>query len=47
MAVPVRGDRKYERTEIFFVDLSDAKNASIADGQGKGTIRNDDRKRRR
>lgn len=47
VAVPVKGDRKYERTEHFFLNLSGATNATIADGQGKGTIRNDDKKRRR
>jgi CSLREA domain-containing protein len=47
VVVPVKGDKKYERTEHFFLNLSGATNASIADGQGKSTIRNDDKKRRR
>lgn len=43
ISVPVRGDRRDERNEAFFVDLSNATNASIADGQGRATIRDNDR----
>ncbi|MBI1903857.1 MAG: calcium-binding protein, partial [Planctomycetia bacterium] len=42
IAVTVRGDTTVERHERFAVNLSNAVNASIADGQGVGTIRNDD-----
>lgn len=41
--VPVRGDRKREPDEVFYVSLSNASGATIADGQAAGTIRNDDR----
>lgn len=41
--VAVRGDRRDERNEAFFVNLSNATNASIADGQGRATIRDNDR----
>jgi probable HAF family extracellular repeat protein len=41
--VTVRGDRKREPDETFYVKLSNASGATIADGQGVGTIRNDDR----
>jgi hypothetical protein len=40
--VTVNGDVKYEDDETFFVNLSGATNAAIGDGQGKGTILNDD-----
>jgi probable HAF family extracellular repeat protein len=43
VSVAVRGDRKREPDEVFFVNLSDATGSTIADGQGTGTIRNDDR----
>ncbi|MHB8900330.1 MAG: Calx-beta domain-containing protein, partial [Thermoguttaceae bacterium] len=36
------GDRVPELTESFLVNLSEAQNAKIADGQGVGTIANDD-----
>ena len=39
----MRSDRKREADEVFFVNLSNANGATIADGQGAGTIRNDDR----
>ncbi len=42
ISVVVRGDRKKEASETFFVNLSGAVNAQIADGQGLGTILNDD-----
>src|SRR5205823_1483195 len=40
--VNVVGDTKFEQNETFFVNLSGATNASIADNQGVGTIVNDD-----
>lgn len=40
--VSVKGDRKREPDETFFVDLTNAVNAVIAAGRGTGTIRNDD-----
>ena len=43
MYVTVRGDRKREPDEVFYVNLSNANGATIADGQGVGTIRNDDK----
>jgi Calx-beta domain len=42
VTVNVGGDTRLEPDEDFFVNLSDASNATIADSQGKGTIRNDD-----
>lgn len=42
IAVGIRGDAFYELNEIFFVSLSGAVNASIADNQGSCTIQNDD-----
>jgi hypothetical protein len=42
VTVFVRGDKKAEADETFFVNLSSAQNALIADGQGVGTILNDD-----
>lgn len=42
ITVKVNGDTDYEQDETFFVNLSDATNASIADNQGVGTINNDD-----
>lgn len=41
--VPVRGDRKRETDETFYVNLSNPTGATIADGQATGTIRNDDK----
>jgi len=40
--VGVRGDTKREANETFYVNLSGATGAAIADGQGVGTILNDD-----
>ncbi len=40
--VPVLGDLAVEPDEFFFVELNNAVNAPILDGQGRGTIRNDD-----
>jgi hypothetical protein len=42
VTVPVRGDRRREPTETFFVSLLKPANATIADRQGRGTILNDD-----
>jgi hypothetical protein len=42
VAVLVNGDTNMEPNETFFVNLSNATNATIADGQGVGTIENDD-----
>jgi len=42
ITVLVNGDTFFEPNETFFVNLSDASNASLADGQGLGTITNDD-----
>ncbi len=46
IAVPIRGDRRDERNEVFFVNLSGASNATISDAQGLGTIIDNDRRRR-
>jgi len=40
--IAVLGDRSAELTENFFVNLSSATNATIADGQGIGTIFDDE-----
>ncbi|HEV7373595.1 MAG TPA: Calx-beta domain-containing protein [Pyrinomonadaceae bacterium] len=42
ITVLVNGDTTFESNETFVVDLSSASNATIADGQGQGTITNDD-----
>ena len=42
VTVVVNGDTTFEPDETFFVNLSGAVNASIADNQGFGTITNDD-----
>ena len=42
MTVFVKGDRRRESDETFFVNLANAVGATISDNQGKGTIRNDD-----
>lgn len=43
ISIPVFGDLTFEGNETFFVNLSGATNgASISDGQGLGTILNDD-----
>ena len=42
ITVLVNGDTKFEPDETFTVNLSGATNATIADGSGLGTIRNDD-----
>ncbi|MEO8360553.1 MAG: Calx-beta domain-containing protein [Vicinamibacteria bacterium] len=40
--VTINGDLLFESNETFFVNLSGASNAAIFDGQGQGTINNDD-----
>jgi outer membrane protein assembly factor BamB len=40
--VTVQGDVKFEPNETFTVDLSSPVNANLLDGQGVGTIQNDD-----
>lgn len=42
ITVVVKGDRKKEANENFFLNLTDGLNAVILDGQGIGTIQNDD-----
>jgi hypothetical protein len=43
ISVTINGDTKFEPNEAFFVNLSGATNgATISDGQGIGTIQNDD-----
>ncbi len=42
IAVTVNGDATDENNETFFVNLSNASNATIADAQGVGTITDDD-----
>ncbi len=43
VTVTVKGDKKRESDETFYVTLSGAGGAHLADGQGMGVIRNDDR----
>ena len=47
ITVSVKGDRKREGDETFFVVLSNPSNATIEDGEGTGTISDDDKKKRR
>ncbi|HKA05799.1 MAG TPA: Calx-beta domain-containing protein, partial [Gemmataceae bacterium] len=42
ITISVRGDRRIEANETFFVNLTGPTNATLADGQGVGTILNDD-----
>ncbi|MFL6245050.1 MAG: kelch repeat-containing protein, partial [Thermoanaerobaculia bacterium] len=42
ITIKVKGDNSLEPNETFFVNLSGATNATIADAQGQGTITNDD-----
>jgi hypothetical protein len=42
ITILVNGDRRWELDETFFVNLSGARNATIADAQGVGTILSDD-----
>jgi hypothetical protein len=39
----VKGDKKREAYETFYVHLSGAEGAALADSQGLGEIRNDDK----
>jgi probable HAF family extracellular repeat protein len=44
IGVTLRGDRKREPNEVFYMNLTNpSAGAIIADGQGVGTLRNDDR----
>ncbi len=40
--VTVNGDQNIEPTENFFVNVSNVSGATVLDGQGQGTIQNDD-----
>lgn len=42
ISVPITGDYNQEPLETFFVNLSNAVNTAVADGQGKGTIVDND-----
>ena len=42
VTVPVNGDVTFEDDEVFFLDLTGATGATIADARGVGTIENDD-----
>jgi len=42
ISIPIIQDNIFEPDETFFVNLSNATNATITDGQGQGTISNDD-----
>ena len=42
LSVTVNGDTRFEANETFLVDLSNPQAAALADGQGLGTIVNDD-----
>jgi hypothetical protein len=42
ISITINGDTDIEGDEIFFVNLSNADGGTIIDGQGIGTIRNDD-----
>jgi hypothetical protein len=42
IAVAIHGDRRFELNESFSLNLSNAMNATIADGQGVGTITDDE-----
>jgi hypothetical protein len=44
LSISILGDTVFETGERFFVDLSGPVGASIADGRGIGTIKNDDPK---
>jgi hypothetical protein len=46
ITILVYGDKRKEARETFFVNLGNAKGAIIDDGQGVGTITNDDNARR-
>ena len=42
ITIGVCGDTQFEPNETFFVELSGETNATISDGEGRGTIQNDD-----
>jgi hypothetical protein len=42
VAVKVKGDKRSEGNETFFVKLGDPTNATVGDGSGKATIVDDD-----
>jgi CSLREA domain-containing protein len=42
ITVSVCGDTTFETNETFFVELSGETDATLADGEGRGTIQNDD-----
>jgi Calx-beta domain/FG-GAP-like repeat len=42
ISVPIFRDNIFEPDETFFVNLSNATNVTVGDGQGQGTISNDD-----
>ena len=42
VTVVVSGDTDFETDEVFFVNLSGPSNVTVADGQGRGVILNDD-----
>src|SRR5262249_25586154 len=42
VSITINGDTLEEPNETFFVNLSNAVNGAISDGQGVGTITNDD-----
>jgi hypothetical protein len=42
LSITTKGDNLDEPNETFFVNLSGATNATIADGQGVGTIVDND-----
>jgi DNA/RNA endonuclease G (NUC1) len=42
VTVQVNGDAKFEPNETFFVNISGVTGATVSDGQGQGTIVNDD-----
>ena len=42
ITISVRGDKRKEASETFYVNLTSATNATITDAQGVGTITNDD-----
>ena len=43
IGVTVRGDRKREPDEVFYITLVNPSGATLVDGQSVGTLRNDDR----
>jgi endoglucanase len=43
VTVSVKGDRKFEWEEVFYLNLSGASGAFVASSQGTGVVRNDDR----